>query len=451
MKRAMVLSLLLGAAMAAAPPASGYPLDGYPETGIARLEAYRLAREILLARGRLTPGGLLSAAEVDIRLAGHPEVELPEPDDELGDRLRELLGGDATGFAVALLDLSDPGVPRYAELHGDRRQNPGSVGKVLVALGWFRALAERFPEDVERRRALLREARIEADEFILRDDHKVPIWAPGDPVVRMRPLEVGDVGNVYTYLDWMLSSSSNAAASMLQKELLLLRHFGADYPVPAAESDRFFRETPRAALARALGDALEGAVAAVGLDPARLRQGSFFTRTGKRWVPGRSSHATARELVRLLLRMEQGRLVDPWSSRELKRLLYLTDRRVRYAAAPVLDRHAVYFKSGSLYRCRPEPGFACRKYHGNVLNYLNSIAVVETRGRTPRLHYLVAVLSNVLRRDAAALHRDLASGIHSLVASLHPEVPEPPDAARGREGAAPRARAYPGPEPAKRP
>ncbi len=425
MRRVLVLALLLLSAPPAVPPAAAYPLDGYPRTGIARLEAYRLAREILLARGRLAPGSLLPLAEVDIRLAGQPDVELPEPDEELGRRLRELLGADASGFAVALLDLSDPAAPRYAELHGDRSQNPGSIGKVLVALGWFRALAERFPDDPEKRRLLLRETEVEADAFIVRDEHKVPVWAPGDPVVRMRPLEIGDLGNLYTYLDWMLSSSSNAAASVLQKELLLFRHFGAAYPVSAERAERFFRETARAALGRDLRDALEGAVAAVGLDPRKLRQGSFFTRTGKQRVPGVSSHATARELVRLMLRMEEGRLVDAWSSRELKRLLYLTDRRVRYASAPVLDRHAVYFKSGSLYRCRPEPGFACGKYRGNVLNYLNSIAVVETRDRTPRLHYLVAVLSNVLRRDAVALHRDLASGIHALVASLHPEVPVP--------------------------
>jgi hypothetical protein len=60
--------------------------------------------------------------------------------------------------------------------------------------------------------------------------------------------------------------------------------------------------------------------------------------------------------------MEQGRLVDEWSSRQIKRLLYMTERRIRYAYAPVLHDAAVYFKSGSLYSCQKEEGFKCGKY-----------------------------------------------------------------------------------------
>ena len=83
-----------------------------------------------------------------------------------------------------------------------------------------------------------------------------------------------------------------------------------------------------------------------------LRQGSFFTATGKQKVPGvGDSYGTARELMRYLLRMEQGRIVDEWSSREIKRLLYVTERRIRYASSPALADAAVYFKSGSLFEC----------------------------------------------------------------------------------------------------
>ena len=85
---------------------------------------------------------------------------------------------------------------------------------------------------------------------------------------------------------------------------------------------------------------------------------SIFTATGKRKVPGPGgSYGTARELMRYLLRMEQGRLVDVWSSREIKRMLYVTERRIRYASSPALAGAAVYFKSGSLYQCKPEPGY----------------------------------------------------------------------------------------------
>jgi hypothetical protein len=112
--------------------------------------------------------------------------------------------------------------------------------------------------------------------------------------------------------------------------------------------------------------------------------------------------------------MEQGKLVDAWSSLEIKRLLYLTDRRIRYASSPALSDSAVYFKSGSLYSCKPEAGFVCEKYHGNVKNYMNSLAVVESTGGK-RLHYLSVVLSNVLRKNSAVEHETLATRIHHLI------------------------------------
>ena len=74
--------------------------------------------------------------------------------------------------------------------------------------------------------------------------------------------------------------------------------------------------------------------------------------------------------MRFLFNLEQGKVVDLFSSREIKRLMYMTQRRIRYASSPALYEAAVYFKSGSMYRCGPEPGFKCRKYRGNVLESL---------------------------------------------------------------------------------
>ena len=89
----------------------------------------------------------------------------------------------------------------------------------------------------------------------------------------------------------------------------------------------------------------------------------MFTAGGKAKVPGAGdSYGTARELMRFLLRLEQGRLVDVFSSREIKRLIYLTEVRIRYASSPALATSAVYFKSGSLFQCAPEPGFSCKPY-----------------------------------------------------------------------------------------
>ena len=133
-----------------------------------------------------------------------------------------------------------------------------------------------------------------------------------------------------------------------------------------------------------------------------LRQGSFFTHQGKIHVPGTSSYATPRELMRFMLKMEQGKLVDEFSSREIKRLLYITERRIRYGSSGVLRPSAVYFKSGSLYSCQPEEGFVCKKYHGNKRNYMNSLAIIETPAGQNQLFYMATVLSNVLRKELGA-------------------------------------------------
>jgi hypothetical protein len=157
-----------------------------------------------------------------------------------------------------------------------------------------------------------------------------------------------------------------------------------------------------------------------GLDLNEIRQGSFFTRGGKKRVGGTSSYATPRALLKFLLTMEKGELVDEWSSREIKRLLYITERRIRYGSSGALRSSAVYFKSGSLYSCEPEEGFKCKKYHGNKRNYMNSIAIIETPAGQDRLFYIVTVLSNVLRKNSAQDHRDLARAIHARLLSDHP-------------------------------
>ncbi|MCB0613816.1 MAG: hypothetical protein KDC75_10925, partial [Phaeodactylibacter sp.] len=73
---------------------------------------------------------------------------------------------------------------------------------------------------------------------------------------------------------------------------------------------------------------------------------------------------------------------------------------------------AVYFKSGSLYKCRPEEGYECGKYKGNVENYMNSVAIIEhPDGPT----YLVALMSNVLKKNSNIDHNALASRIDKII------------------------------------
>jgi hypothetical protein len=369
-------------------------------------------------------GELLPLSMVHLRMLDHPNFELPPVDPTLTARIKRLIGPDVGRYGISLLDLSDIDHPRYAEYNGHQKQNPGSVGKIIVALGIFQALADAHPNDIEARKRVLRTAMITADEFSVYDHHTVPMWDAANNKLFRRPIQKGDTASLYTYLDWMMSPSSNSAAGMLQKQLILIAHFGAAYPVSREQEQQFFKETSKKELAKIYLNAIETPLTRNGLSTDELRQGSFFTRQGKRLVPtGTSSYATPRGLTQYMLKMEQGKLVDEFSSLEIKRLLYITERRIRYASSGVLRPSAVYFKSGSLYSCQEEPGFVCKKYHGNKRNYMNSIAIIETPAGQDRLYYLVSVLSNVLRKNSAQDHRDLARAIHSHLLSLHPEQP----------------------------
>ena len=206
---------------------------------------------------------------------------------------------------------------------------------------------------------------------------------------------------------------------MVQRELVLLSHFGKAYPVSDELARSYLNDTPKAELGKLFLDAMISPLQRVGIDTDKLRQGSFFTRTGKNRIPGTNSYGTPRELIKLLYLMETGRLVDAFSSTELKRLIYLTERRIRYASHPNLNAHSMYFKSGSLYGCEAEEGFTCGKYQGNRINLLASVAIVESEEDGKTYHYLAVVQSNVLKVNSAVAHQTLAARIHKLVKSRH--------------------------------
>jgi len=395
-----------------------YPLDAYPETGIRRLEGLRLANEGKIADVKQPAGALLPLKAVDLRLAGLA-LDLPPLDPELNRQLSGLLGGNLAGYGLAVLDLTDPARPRYAEHNGDYRQNVGSVGKIVVALALFQALADNYPKDIAARQRVLKTI-VTADGFSQYDHHTVRIFNVEAKALTRRAIQVGDKATLWEFVDWMMSPSSNSAAGMVMREAMLLRQYGTAYPVPEAEIKRFFSQTPKSELTALFEKTFFEPITRNGLDLAQLRQGSFFTATGKQVVPGPGdSYGTARELMRYLLRMEEGRLVDEWSSREIKRLMYVTERRIRFAGAPALADAAVYFKSGSLYECAKEPGFVCGQYMGNVKNYMNSIAIIEFPAGDRKVHYMVTLISNVLRKNSAAEHQALAARIQQLIVNNH--------------------------------
>jgi len=413
---AVVLPALVAPAVVQA-----YPIDGYAETGIRRVEGARRVEAGTVPGSKQPPGALLPTAAVDLRLLDYRDMDLPAPDPAFTKELLGLLGDQASQYSLAVLDLSNLQHPRYAEYRGDHKQNVGSVGKLVVALGLFQALADAWPDDLDKRREILRNTVVTADEFCHWDHHTIRIFDVETNKLTRRTMKDGDQGSLWEYLDWMLSASSNSAAAMVMREAMLLRHYGRDYPVDEAEIKRFFRETPGKELTQLFQLTFYDPVTRNGLDLEFLRQGSFFTQEGKRKVNGGgNSYGTARELMKYALRMEQGRLVDEFSSRQIKRLLYITERRIRYASSPALTASALYFKTGSLYQCKKEEGFECVPYAGNVKNYMNSVAIVEYPPGENRLYYMSTLVSNVLRKNAAVDHQTMATRIHRLIEKANP-------------------------------
>ena len=413
---ALALLLLLLVPMSVA----AWPVDGYPQTGIRRLEEQRLIAMGELKGTRQPAGGLWPTEAVDIRLSHRPGFDLPPVDAALAADIVGLLGDKADRYGVAVLDLTDPNQPVYAEYRGDYHQNVGSVGKLLAALGFFQALADTYPQDVGKREQLLRNTVVSADRFSHTDHHDIRLFDVATRTLVRRPMQDGDAGNLWEYLDWTLSVSSNSAAAMTMRDAMLLRRFGAAYPLPDAQITPFFDNAPAADKTALFQQTFWQPVTRNGMSLDDIRQGSFFTREGKRLVAGGGlSYATARSLMQYLLLMEQGQLVDEWSSRALKRLMYMTERRIRYASSPELRDAAVYFKSGSLYSCQAEEGFRCGKYKGNKRNYMNSVAIVEADVQGKRLHYIVTLVSNVLRENSAVAHQTLGTQIHRLMKRRH--------------------------------
>ncbi|MBK5292687.1 MAG: hypothetical protein JJE04_13535 [Acidobacteriia bacterium] len=396
--------------------ALGYPLDGASRTGIRRLTGYSLSHEGKIRKTiTLPPGALLNTAQIKLHLtAAGSDFDVTgstKADAYLQAGLNRIFSSRDPSYNIAMLDISDPARPAYASLRPDEKRIPGSVGKLMVATGVFGALRRIFPGDTAGRARLLRETMVTADSFVYRDGKTVPFFNPGDAAIVNRRLETGDKFSLYEWLDHMLSQSSNAAASMTWKHLMLLYRFGKDYPLPAEKAAAFFKNTPKTEQRELALESTESALTASGIDTGKLRIGTFFTSNASNAIPGTASYATSKELLRWLIKLEQGKLVDEWSSLELKRLLYFSRPRYRYSSSPALSKAAVYFKSGSLFKCDPEPGYRCVQYKGNNLNLMHSVAMVESGAKV----YLVSMMSNVLRLNSAVEHQTIATEIERMV------------------------------------
>jgi hypothetical protein len=225
----------------------GYPLDGYDTTHIRRLQSAN--------RDALPAGAKLVSA--DVVPSGLGVDMLPPPDPELGDKIRNILGEMADQYSIALLDISDPDHPRFAVHNPDMIANIGSVGKLLVLFALFDKLARLYPDDLDRRQQILTDTMVTADEWITSDHHTVPIFDADAGRVVSRRLQAGDTGNLWEYLDWMTSASSNAAASMVVQQVILLENFGRAFPVPSGTAREFLASGTATQSGRLWLDAME--------------------------------------------------------------------------------------------------------------------------------------------------------------------------------------------------
>lgn len=393
-----------------------YPIDGYELTGIRRLKRLELIMAGELKEGKPISGAQKSISDIKLNLLGAKGDSLealPAADAKFQKSVNALFPNLDESYSLALLDIT-PGRPmRYASRKENLQYQPGSVGKIAVATAFFAELSKIYPDSFDQRRALLRDRSVRAGKWAMYDEHTVPIFDLETRKTVKRTVVETDVFSLYEWLDHMLSVSNNGAASVCWREAVLMRVFGKDYPTLTEEqADEYFRTTPKSQLSEIANSVVNDPLRALGITTDEWRLGAFFTKGAGSFIPGKGgSIGTPSGLMKYLVAMERGQVVDSASSLEIKRMLYMTDRRIRYAAAPQLATAAVYFKSGSLYSCKQEEGYQCGKYIGNVNNYMNSVAIVEhTDGTT----YLVVLMSNVLKKNSASDHAALASSIDRI-------------------------------------
>ncbi|MEZ4962933.1 MAG: hypothetical protein R2830_24110 [Saprospiraceae bacterium] len=397
---------------------AAYPIDGFTLTGIRRLLRLELIQKDEMKGTKLPAGALKSINDIKLNLYGTPKGDslgyLPEPDPAFQKKLDALFPNLNESYSMTLLDISPNKPIRYAKRQEDRGFQPGSVGKLAVISGLFCELENIFPDSFEQRRALLKKKMVKAGPWALTDEHTVPFFDPETKKFFKRRVQASDVFSLYEWADHMMSVSNNGAASVVWREAILMRVFGKDYfNLTYEQGEEYFKKTPKPLLSDIATSVVNDPLRSVGITEDEWRLGQLFTRGGTNYIPGQGgSLGTPKGLMKWLVAMERGDLVDPTTSLEIKRLMYMTDVRVRYANNKAIRDAAVYFKSGSLYKCNGVAGDPCGKYAGNKENYMNSVAIVEWGDSTV---YMVALMTNVLRKNSNIDHNLLAGKVDKLV------------------------------------
>ncbi|KAJ1382828.1 beta-lactamase/transpeptidase-like protein, partial [Ochromonadaceae sp. CCMP2298] len=383
---------------------------------IRRLAYLQKVRDGEVKATPLLPGALKTYGDIKLNFADtlgeKLSIGLPAVDPALQKSINSIFPNLDESYSIALLDIT-PGRPvRYAKRKENVGFQPGSVGKLAVIVALFDQLAKRYPDSFEKRIELLKNTTVKAGSWAVPNEHVVPFYVPETGQYYKRLVLESDSLSLFEWADHMLSVSSNAAASVVWREVLLMSAFGEEYPVSKERADVYIKSTPKGQLSLKAIALVNDPLREMGITEDEWRLGSFFTRGATNIVPrSGGSIGTPVGLMKFLIAMESGKIIDEESSLEIKRLMYMTDKRIRYAAAGVLNNAAVYFKSGSLYSCKAEEGFTCTKYHGNVVNFMNSVAIVEHPDGTT---YLVVLMSNVLKKNSSGDHYGLASQIDKI-------------------------------------
>lgn len=410
-----IAALLFGSFFIAS---SDYPYDGYERTGIKRLKWVEDVKSGKIKSNRLRPGAFYPMSMIKLNLTDRKinltEAGTPEADPGLQSRVDGLFRGLDKNYSMTLLDMS-PGQPlRYAEHRPSAQYQPGSVGKLVVLAAFFTGLKHVYPEDFNQRLNLLKTKQIKAGQWAISDHHTVPVYDIDTDKQVKRKVRDTDVFSLFEWVDHMVSVSNNGAASVVWREALLMHIFKDKYPsLTFEESEAYFKENPKSELSEFAINTVNQPLRDLGITEDEWRLGKFFTSGAGSYIPGRGgSTGTPIGLMKYVMALEEGKIVDEESSLEMKRLLYLTDRRIRYAYSHKLDSAAVYFKSGSFYSCDRKKNPNCGDYQGNVYNYMNSVAIIEHPDGT---RYAVCLMSNVLNKNSANDHLALADKVDNLV------------------------------------
>jgi len=392
-----------------------YPIDGYERSRIERLLDIQDHIDKEEKYTRIPAGAFASIEDIKLNLLSKDQKAIDElfiEDEEFAKRIARITPGGA--YSLAVMDITNPDSLKYASHREDVGYQPGSVGKIAVLNALFTELAKIYPDDFEARIWLLCNKRVRSGIWGTGDHHTVPIYDSKKKTLIKRQVIASDEFTLFEWLDHMVSVSNNGAASVVYREAMLMSAFGKEYPrLSEEESESFFKESERDSLTNLANSVVNDPLRKIGITEDDWRLGGVFTNGPDRYVGRKGgSIGTPKGLMKFMVQLEQGKVVDSASSLEMKRLLYLTDRRIRYARSNRLDSARVYFKSGSYYSCNKSLPGSCGEYAGNKFNYMNSVITVEhPEGKK----YIVCLMSNVLSKNSAGAHMYLANSIDDVV------------------------------------